>query len=177
TRSLAHLHCGDVTVESTLGKGSKFTLFLPNCPNDQLASPSSRQDLAEFEGQFCPLGANRRILLVENDQRSTLLLRDYLQVIGHRVELLTDSNQFLEAVRGFMPHLILMDTQLEGLTGFDLLALLRQEAEMKQIKVVMVTAMAMVGDRERCLQAGADDYLSKPIGIAQLEAILLRYLG
>ncbi|MGB5959661.1 MAG: ATP-binding protein, partial [Coleofasciculaceae cyanobacterium] len=174
TRSLAHLHGGDVTVESTLGQGSKFTLFLPNCPIDELA-PSSPQDLATCEGQCCPLGANRRILLVENDQRSTLLLRDYLQVIGHRVEVLTDNNQFLEAVRGFMPHLILMDTQLEGLTGFDLLALLRQEPQMKQIKVVMVTAMAMVGDRERCLQAGADDYLSKPIGIAQLEAILLRY--
>ena len=177
TRSLAHLHCGDVTVESTLGQGSKFTLFLPNCPKDKLALPSSPQDLATCEGQCCPLGANRRILLVESDQRSTLLLKDYLQVIGHRVEHLTNSNNFLETVQGFMPHLILMDTQLEGLTGFDLLALLRQEAQMKQIKVVMVTAMAMVGDRERCLQAGADDYLSKPIGIAQLEAILLRYLS
>lgn len=177
TRSLARLHGGDVTVESTLGQGSKFTLFLPDCPKDELAPPSSPQDLAECEGQCCPLGANRRILLVENDQRSTLLLKDYLQVIGHRVEHLTDSNEFLEAVHGFMPHLILMDVQLKGdLTGLDLLALLRQEAEMKQIKVVMVTAMAMVGDRERCLQAGADDYLSKPIGIAQLEAVLLRYL-
>ena len=133
--------------------------------------------MAECEGQCCPLGANRRILLVENDQRSTLLLKDYLQVIGHRVELLTGSHDFLDAVRAFMPHLILMDIQLKGdLTGLDLLALLRQEAEMKQIKVVMVTAMAMVGDRERCLQAGADNYLSKPIGIAQLEAVLLRYL-
>ena len=177
TRSLARLHSGDVTVESTLGQGSKFTLFLPDCPKDELAPPSSLQDLGECEGQYCPLGANRRILLVENDQRSTLLLKDYLQVIGHRVEHLTDSNEFLDAVRGFMPHLILMDVQLKGdLTGLDLLALLRQEAEMKQIKVVMVTAMAMVGDRERCLQAGADDYLSKPIGIAQLEAVLLRYL-
>lgn len=178
TRSLAHLHCGDVTVESTLGQGSRFTLFLPNFPKEELAPPSSLQDLTECEGQCCPLGANRRILLVENDQRSTLLLKDYLQVIGHQVEHLTDNKQFLEAVHGFMPHLILMDTQLEGeLTGFDLLALLRQEAQMKPIPVVMVTAMAMVGDRERCLQAGADEYLSKPIGIAQLEAILLRYLS
>lgn len=176
TRSLANLHCGDVTVESILGEGSRFTLFLPDCPQDELFSPSSPQ-LAECEGQCCPLGANRRILLVENDQRSTLLLRDYLQVIGHRVEHKSDSNDFLDSVRAFMPHLILMDVQLKGdLTGLDLLALLRQEAEMKTIKVVMVTAMAMVGDRERCMIAGADDYLSKPIGIAQLEAILLQYL-
>jgi CheY-like chemotaxis protein len=70
-----------------------------------------------------------------------------------------------------------MDVQLRGeYTGFDLLAALRQEADFKHLTVVMVTAMAMAGDRERCLEAGADDYLSKPIGIAQLETILMRYL-
>ncbi|HEY9797097.1 MAG TPA: response regulator, partial [Leptolyngbyaceae cyanobacterium] len=74
-------------------------------------------------------------------------------------------------------NLILMDVHLRGdYTGFDLLAALRREPETKNLKVVMVTAMAMAGDRERCLEAGADDYLSKPIGIAQLEAILMRYL-
>jgi PAS domain S-box-containing protein len=177
TRSLARMHSGDVTVESVLGQGSQFTLFLPDCPTEELFVPSSPQELGECMGQCCPLGANRRILLVENDQRSTLLLKDYLQVIGHRVEHLPDTGDFIASVRGFMPHLILMDVQLKGdFTGFDLLSLLRQEADTKQIKVVMVTAMAMVGDRERCLQAGADEYLSKPIGIAQLEAILLRYL-
>jgi CheY-like chemotaxis protein len=80
-------------------------------------------------------------------------------------------------VRSFKPNLILMDVQLPGeFTGFDLLAALRREPDTKDLKVVMVTAMAMEGDRERCLNAGADDYLSKPIGIAQLEVILMRHL-
>jgi CheY-like chemotaxis protein len=106
-----------------------------------------------------------------------MLLKDYLQVIGYRVEHLTDSTNFLDSVRNFKPSLILMDVQLEeNYTGFDLLAALRREPDMKKLKVVMVTAMAMTGDRERCLDAGADDYLSKPIGIAQLEAVLMRYL-
>lgn len=177
TQSLAKLHCGEVTVESVLGQGSCFTLFLPDCPTEELSYPSSRAGGEEYLGQYCPLGVNRRILLVENDQRSTLLLKDYLQVIGHRVEHLTDTHDFINSVRGFKPHLILMDVQLKGdFSGFDLLSLLRQDVETQQIKVVMITAMAMVGDRERCLQAGADDYLSKPVGIAQLEAVLLRYL-
>jgi CheY-like chemotaxis protein len=121
--------------------------------------------------------AKGRILLVENDERSAMLLKDYLQVIGHRVEHLADSTHFLDLVRNFKPNLILMDVQLRGeYTGFDLLAALRQEADFKHLTVVMVTAMAMAGDRERCLEAGADDYLSKPIGIAQLETILMRYL-
>jgi len=177
TRSLARLHNGDVTVESTVDRGSRFTLLLPDCPTDELLPPLSPQSSGEWEGQCCPLGANSRILLVESDQRSALLLKDYLQVIGHRVEHLTDSIDFLNSVRNFKPHLILMDVQLNGdYTGLDLLAALRKEPDTNNLKVVMVTAMAMAGDRERCLDAGANEYLSKPIGIAQLEAILMRYL-
>jgi len=177
TRSLAKLHGGDVSVKSTLGQGSQFTLCLPDCPSEDLFLSSSPQELGDCEGQCCILGGNSRILLVENDQRSAMLLKDYLQVIGYRVEHLMDSTNFLDSVRNFKPSLILMDVQLEEhYTGFDLLAALRREADMKNLKVVMVTAMAMAGDRERCLDAGADDYLSKPIGIAQLEAVLMRYL-
>lgn len=177
TRSLARLHGGEVTVESTIGQGSKFTLYLPDLPSEELLLPSSSPESGISEGQSCSIRAKGRILLVENDERSAMLLKDYLQVIGHRVEHLTDSTDFLDLVRNFKPNLILMDVQLRGeYTGFDLLAALRREPDFKHLTVVMVTAMAMAGDRERCLEAGADDYLSKPIGIAQLETILMRYL-
>jgi PAS domain S-box-containing protein len=200
TRSLARLHGGDVTVESMLGQGSQFTFWLPDWPSEELLLASSPQELGKSEGQFCSLERRSSILLVENDERSAMVLKDYLQVIGHRVEHLTDGTNFLESVRSFKPNLILMDVQLPGeCTGFDLLAALRQDPEMKHLRVVMVTTMA--GDslldsysldatashyangersasasRERCLEAGADDYLTKPIGIAQLEAILMRFL-
>lgn len=176
TRSLALLHGGDIKVESTLGQGSQFTLFLSDWSSEELLLPSVSQGLGDCQGQYCPVGISR-ILLVENDERSALLLKDYLQVIGHKVEHLTDSRIFLDSVRNFQPNLILMDVQLRGdYTGFDLLATLRKDPDKKHLKVVMVTAMAMAGDRERCIEAGADDYLSKPIGIAQLEAILMQYL-
>jgi signal transduction histidine kinase/CheY-like chemotaxis protein len=177
TRSLAQLHGGDVTAKSTLGQGSQFTLCLPDRSLEYLIVPSLPQEAGIIEGQSCPLWAKSRILLVEKDERSALVLKDYLQVIGHRVEHLTNGNDFLQKVRQFKPNLILMDVQLGGeCTGFDLLAALRWEPDTNNLKVVIVTAMAMAGDRERCLEAGADDYLSKPIGIAQLEAILMRYL-
>ncbi|MBD0345101.1 MAG: response regulator [Coleofasciculus sp. Co-bin14] len=177
TRSLAKLHDGNVTVESTLGEGSEFTLWLPDWPSEELLLASSSQDLEQTGGLSCPLGTKARILIVENDERSALVLKDYLQVIGHRVQHLMNGANFLEAVHSFKPNLILMDVQLPGeFTGFDLLAELRQDPNTKDLKVVMVTAMAMAGDRERCLKAGADDYLSKPIGIAQLEVILMRHL-
>jgi PAS domain S-box-containing protein len=177
TRSLARLHGGDVKVKSTLGHGSQFTLYLPDLPSEELLVPSSPQELGESEHESFPPGAKGHILLVENDERSAMLLKDYLQVIGHRVKHVTNGTDFLDLVRSFKPNLILMDVDLRGdCTGFDLLAALRREPDTKNLKVVMVTAMAMAGDRERCLEAGANDYLSKPIGIAQLEAILMRYL-
>lgn len=177
TRSLARLHGGEVTVRSNLGEGSQFTLCLPDRLLEECILPSLPQETGVIQGQSCPLWAKSRILLVETDERSALILKDYLQVIGHRVEHLIDGQDFLQKVREFKPSLILMDVQLRGdYTGFDLLAQLRLEPDTKNLKVVMVTAMAMAGDRERCLEAGANEYLSKPIGIAQLEAILMRFL-
>src|SRR5919202_1845834 len=162
TRSLAQLHGGDVTVKSTLGQGSQFTLCLPDRQLEELILPSLPQEIGVIQGQSCPLWAKSRILLVEADERNALVLKDYLQVIGHRVEHLINGQNFLQKVRQFKPNLILMDVQLRGdSTGFDLLAELRREPDTKKLKVVMVTAMAMTGDRERCLQAGADDYLRK----------------
>ncbi len=177
TRSLARLHSGDVTIESTLGKGSRFTLYLPDLSSEELFL-SLPEESGKCEGQSCSLGTKGRILLVESDERSAILLEDYLQVIGHEVKHLTTGTGFLDAVRSFKPHLILMDEQLQGdCTGLDLLFSLRREPDTKNIKVVMVIEMAIAGDRvQSCLEAGADDCLSKQIGIAQLEAILMRYL-
>ena len=107
-----------------------------------------------------------------------MLLQDFLQALGHPVEHWADGSNFLERVQLFRPALILLDVQLpDGITGFDLLTALRQEAALHQLPVVMVTATAMQGNRERCLAAGATDYLSKPIQTAQIESLLLQYLS
>ncbi|HEY9652381.1 MAG TPA: response regulator, partial [Coleofasciculaceae cyanobacterium] len=105
------------------------------------------------------------------------VLTDYLKVIGHQVQHLIDYNGFFNSVRTFKPNLILMEVQFNGsCKGFELLTQLRQESDLKNLKVVMVTDRASKSDHERGLDAGADDYLSKPINIAQLEGILMRYL-
>jgi DNA-binding response OmpR family regulator len=114
---------------------------------------------------------------VEDDESSGLLLQDYLQIVGHSVEHLLDGADFLQRVRTFKPHLILLDVNLPGgYSGLDLLKNLRQQTELEGLPVVMVTAKTMTEDRKCCLDAGANDYLSKPIGIPQLELILMKYL-
>lgn len=112
---------------------------------------------------------------MEDDDHSAILLQDYLKAIGYQVEHLTETKSFLTHVRCFQPDLILLDVQLtDDVTGLDLLLDLRQQPDLHHLTVVVVTAMA--GDREQFFAAGANDCLSKPIGIAQLESILMQYL-
>ena len=179
-RQLAQLHGGDITVESVLGQGSHFTIYLPDEPPGLKQFQPAAKALVAAQGATRTrrqTGSSRRIFMVEDDVASALLLQDFLQALGHQVEHWVDGTDFLARVQAFRPALILLDIQLsQGLTGLELLTTLRQEAAWQQLPVVMVTAMAMQGDRERCLAAGATDYLSKPIQTAQVESLLLQYL-
>jgi CheY-like chemotaxis protein len=106
-----------------------------------------------------------KILVVEDNADNMKLVRAVLTIRGHVVTGLPGGEGLMDTVRGERPDLILLDIQLPGADGFQLLSLLRGEMSVLP-PVVALTAHAMSGDRERALSAGFDGYLTKPIDVA-----------
>ena len=122
-----------------------------------------------------------RVLVAEDNRVNQLVIRRMLERLGHAVVLCGDGRAAVAAVEAERPDLVLMDVQMPEMDGFAATAAIRaREAAHtvgRRLHIVAVTAFAMKGDRERCLAAGVDDYLTKPIRRDQLVAILARFAG
>ena len=113
-----------------------------------------------------------RILVVEDDEKSRRLLVDVLGHHGYEVAAFASGEAALEHAGVRLPAAALLDIQLPGITGFDVLAALRAASTGSHLPVVAVTASVMEHDRRRILAAGFDGYVAKPVNIRQLLATL-----
>jgi len=107
----------------------------------------------------------KRIMVVEDNDLNRKLFCDVLKAQGFEVEPIADGNAVLAAARDVSPDLIIMDIQLPGVSGVDLIAAAKEELALKDIPVLAVTAFAAKGDEEKIRGAGAAGYLSKPVSI------------
>jgi two-component system, cell cycle response regulator DivK len=119
----------------------------------------------------------RRVLIAEDDEKSMKLFREALQLNGFETLEATTGEQAVELATRHGPNLVLMDIQLDGMNGLTALRCLREDRRTASTPIVAVTAQAMAGDRERFLDAGFDDYISKPVNIRELVATIKRYCG
>lgn len=103
------------------------------------------------------------ILLIEDNEQNRYLASFLLESRGYRVLTATDGGEGIELAREVRPDLILLDIQLPRMDGYEVARRLRNEDGLKHILIVAVTSYAMTGDREKCLDAGCDGYLEKPI--------------
>jgi two-component system, cell cycle response regulator DivK len=104
-----------------------------------------------------------KILLIEDNPQNRYLTRFLLEQRGHEVLQAGTGSQGLEMAAKARPDLILLDIQLPGMDGHAVARALKSDPQLKSIPIVAVTSYAMVGDREKCLQAGAEGYIEKPI--------------
>ncbi len=112
----------------------------------------------------------KRILVVEDNDLNRKLFCDVLRANGFEVEPVADGELVLNAARAFDPDLVIMDIQLPGVSGVDLIAAMRRDSALLDTPVLAVTAYAGKGDEERIRDAGATGYLSKPVSIGPFMA-------
>jgi signal transduction histidine kinase/DNA-binding response OmpR family regulator len=127
--------------------------------------------------QRSPARLSGHVLIAEDNPVNQMLAQRLAGALGLTSEVVTNGNAVLEAVAGRQFRLILMDCQMPGMDGYEATRRLRQSPATAQIPVVAMTANAMKGDRELCLAAGMNDYVSKPIRLDRLRDVLSRYLS
>jgi CheY-like chemotaxis protein len=180
TRRLVELMAGRIWVHSVAGQGSEFHFTVP-CQADIGADASSPADAHGAPAAIiAPVQSCASILLVEDNPINQRLAMKLLERRGYGVVLAENGHQALEKIGEGSFDLILMDMQMPEMDGIEATQAIRALETMmqrKRIPIVAMTANAMKGDRERCLQAGMDDYLPKPIKAAELLALLEQMLS
>ncbi|HEK2274755.1 TPA: response regulator [Pseudomonas aeruginosa] len=170
-RTLAERMGGTLQAESKEGSGSTFTLEIP-LPFQQ--SPAHRQQAA---GDAAPVAAGQEILLVEDNPVNQTVIEAMLRSLGYRVTLVADGIQAVRSAERQRYDAILMDCRLPVLDGYSATREIRAQENGRQVPIIALTANALQGDRENCLQAGMNDYLAKPFKRAELQRILQRWIG
>lgn len=121
--------------------------------------------------------SNGRILVVEDNMDNMTLIADVLESLNYTVIKATDGEQGIKVALDENPDLILMDLSLPRMDGWTATRHIKADPNVQHIPVIALTAHAMVGDRERAIDAGCNDYLSKPINLKELASKLTQYIG
>jgi CheY-like chemotaxis protein len=173
---MVRLHGGSVSVESQPGEGSRFIVTLPWEPALATDAELRMRSTGKFRA-IRPEAKDRPILLIIEDTReATVMMTDYLQLAGYQVLSARDALTGIETAQRTRPDLILLDVQLPGMDGLEAARRLRADPDFRTTPILALTALAMPGDRERCLAAGANDYLAKPVSLKKLAAMIEDYL-
>ena len=177
SRKLAELMGGALGAESRLGKGSTFWFSLPAASDTETSeAPDSDTVPADGEAPEQTADGNKTyVLVVEDNPINQFVAQETLLDLGCRVDIAEDGKSAVERCAQVRFDLVLMDCQMPVMDGFQATAEIRKSPGGKDLPIVAMTAHAMVGDRERCLAAGMDDYLSKPVERSELRAVLERY--
>ncbi len=176
-RRFVDLHHGMLEVDSEVGRGSRFTAVLPVGPPVIEAPTPSASPSAEPVPSTAPSDsvARRTVVIADDSETNTRHLHGYLVAHGYAVRIARDGLEAVRLCREVRPALVLMDIQMPRVDGLEAIRCLRADRVTAAIPIIALTALAMPGDRERCLAAGANEYLGKPVRLRQVLEVMRRF--
>ncbi len=177
TRRLVTMHGGQISVRSEVGRGSAFRVTMPyESYRLEVAPDQAGSEALESPKAAPALKSAARILVVEDNLVNQKVVETILTKKGYQVRLANHGVEALRALELSDFDLVLLDVQMPEMDGITATHLIRRNQQWKHLPIVAMTAHAMEGDRERCLQAGMNGYIAKPVSQAHLVETVARYL-
>ncbi|NTU84478.1 MAG: PAS domain-containing protein, partial [Chloroflexales bacterium] len=163
-RRLVDMHGGSISLDSTPGVGSRFIASLPWASVDNVALPVERAPSSHPRAWAQPL----RVVIADDHELTLAMYLDLLAQQGCQVAGARTGDEAVAQVRATRPDVVVLDIQMPGMDGLTAIQHIRDDPAVAAVPIIALTALAMPGDRERCLAAGADAYLAKPVGLRLL---------
>ena len=181
-RNLAERMGGTLHAESEVGQGSTFTLELPlalsNKPAPAATAPVASRGPRATAGEAAAIqGSGHHVLLVEDNPVNQTVIEAMLRSLGYSVSVCGDGAQAVTEVSRLRFSAVLMDCRLPVIDGYEATRRIRLLPLHKDVPIIALTANALHGDREACLDAGMNDYLAKPFKRSDLQLILQRWIS
>ena len=188
TRDLVRLMQGTITVDSELGRGSEFKVcleFAPSCDAIAMTAGHGGEPDPPIEAPLVTTLPNPQskiptaspVLVVEDHETNREVIAHQLQMIGIGADFAEDGRQALDSWRKRHYALVLTDLRMPHMDGYDLSAAIRaEEFPGRRTAIIALTANALPEEEERCREAGMDEYLSKPVRLSRLQAVLEKWL-
>ncbi|MEM7532875.1 MAG: ATP-binding protein [Chloroflexota bacterium] len=160
------------TTRQPVSDSATFNQTEGGLPEGILSQPTLSQPTLSQPTHLSPL-----ILLAEDNEANITTLSTYLGAKGYRLAIARNGAEAVEQAMEMMPDIILMDIQMPEMDGLEATKLIREEESMQEVPIIALTALAMPGDRERCIQAGTNEYLSKPVSLRKLQETIEQQLS